>query len=102
MGLTTDEEIQAHWDAHHAKYRDEAMDEDGGLFLNHDAQWLFINKVCEIIGGEDAHKRFSPNELIAMCQEMSTSHEEYSHLMAAEDAAEANEEFYQSQRLGTL
>ena len=68
--LTTDQEIQAHWDAHHAKYRDEAMEEKAGLFLNHDAQWLFINKVCELIGGEDAHKRFTPNELIEMCEEM--------------------------------
>ena len=72
--LTTDQEIQAHWDAHHAKYRDEAMEEKAGLFLNHDAQWLFINKVCELIGGEDAHKRFTPNELIEMCEEMSESH----------------------------
>ena len=94
MALTTEEEIQAHWDAHHAKYRDEAMDEDGGLFVNGDARWLFINKVCEIIGGEDAHKRFSPNELIAMCQEMSTSHEEYQSLLECKDAADAHELFY--------
>tara|TARA_B100001057_G_scaffold223180_1_gene223476 strand:+ start:121 stop:405 length:285 start_codon:yes stop_codon:yes gene_type:complete len=72
--LTTDEQIQAHWDAHHAKYRDEAMDEKAGLFTNGDARWLFINKVCELIGGEDAHKRFTPNELIKMCEEMSESH----------------------------
>jgi len=95
MALTTEQEIQAHWDAHHAKYRDEAMDEDGGLFVNGDARWLFINKVCEIIGGEDAHKRFSPNELIAMCQEMSTSHEEYQNMLECKDAADAHKFYHQ-------
>ena len=62
--LTTDEQIQANWDAYHAKYRDAAMDEKEGFFTNGDTHWLFIKKVCELIGGEDALKRFTPNEII--------------------------------------
>ena len=36
----------------------------------------FVEKLCDIIGGEDAYYRFEKDELIQMCQEMSTSHEE--------------------------
>ena len=81
------------WDKRHQERRDEAMDEDGGLFVNSDAQWLFINKVSELIGGEDAHKRFSPNELIEMCKEMSDSHEELTNMKECKDAQESYELF---------
>ena len=62
----------------------------------------FLEELCDIIGGDDAYHRFHKDEIITMLKEMSTSHEEYTSLMETKDAAEAHEEFYQSQRLGSL
>ena len=54
----------------------------------------FVEQLCDIIGGEDAYYRFEKEELIKMCQEMSTSHEEYQNLLECKDAADAHETFY--------
>ena len=51
----------------------------------------FVEQLCDIIGGEDAYYRFEKEELIKMCQEMSTSHEEYQNLLECKDAAEVHE-----------
>ena len=51
----------------------------------------FVEQLCDIIGGEDAYYRFEKEELIKMCQEMSTSHEEYQNMLDCKDAAEVHE-----------
>ena len=51
----------------------------------------FVEQLCDIIGGEDAYYRFEKEELIKMCQEMSTSHEEYTNMQECRDAAEVHE-----------
>ena len=53
----------------------------------------FVEQLCDIIGGEDAYYRFEKEELIKMCQEMSTSHEEYQNLLECKEAADAHETF---------
>ena len=55
----------------------------------------FVEKLCDIIGGEDAYYRFEKEELIQMCQEMSTSHEEYQNELECRDAADAHEFYHQ-------
>ena len=62
----------------------------------------FVEELCDIIGGEDAYYRFEKDELIQMCKEMSTSHEEYQNLQECNDAKDAHELFYQSERIGQL
>ena len=51
----------------------------------------FVEQLCDIIGGEDAYYRYEKEELIKMCQEMSTSHEEYQNMLECKDAAEVHE-----------
>ena len=51
----------------------------------------FVEQLCDIIWGEDAYYRFEKEELIKMCQEMSTSHEEYQNMLDCKDAAEVHE-----------
>ncbi|AGG54602.1 hypothetical protein PRSG_00051 [Prochlorococcus phage P-SSP3] len=34
----------------------------------------FVEKLCDIIGGENAYYRFEKEELIEMCKEMSEIH----------------------------
>ena len=51
----------------------------------------FVEQLCDIIGGEDAYYRLEKDELLKMCQEMSTSHEEYQNMLACKDAAEVHE-----------
>ena len=62
----------------------------------------FLEQLCDIIGGEDAYYRFEKDELIEMLKEMSTSHEEYTNLQECNDAKEAHELFYQTERIGQL
>ena len=62
----------------------------------------FVEELCDIIGGEDAYYRFEKDELIQMCKEMSTSHEEYQNLQECNDAKDAHELFYQTERIGQL
>ena len=62
----------------------------------------FVEQLCDVIGGEDAYYRFEKEELIKMCQEMSNSHEELTNIKECKDAKEANELFYQSERVGSL
>ena len=59
-------------------------------------------EMCDIIGGEDAYDRFEHDELMDMLKEMSTSHEEYTNLQECNDAKEAHELFYQTERCGSL
>ena len=51
----------------------------------------FVEQLCDIIGGEDAYYRFEKDELLKMCQEMSTSHEEYTNMQECRDAREVHE-----------
>ena len=51
----------------------------------------FVEQLCDIIGGEDAYYRFEKDELLTMCQEMSTSHEEYQNMLECKDAREVHE-----------
>jgi hypothetical protein len=46
--------------------------------------------------------KYSPRELFEKLEEMSTSHEEYQNLQECNDAKEAHELFYQSERCGSL
>ena len=62
----------------------------------------FVEKLCDIIGGEDAYYRYDKDELLQMLEEMSTSHEEYMNLQECNDAKDAHELFYQSERVGQL
>ena len=59
-------------------------------------------EMCDIIGGEDAYDRFTHDELMDMLKEMSTSHEEYTNWQECNDAKEAHQFFYQSERIGQL
>ena len=51
-------------------------------------------EVCDIIGGEDAYKRFTHDEIMDMLKDMSTSHEEYQNELECRDAADAHKTFY--------
>lgn len=51
----------------------------------------FVEQLCEIIAGEDGYYNYSKEELIELCKEMSTSHEEYTNLMDCKDAAAIHE-----------
>ena len=51
----------------------------------------FLEELCNIIGGDGAWHRYSKDELITMCKEMSTSHEEYTNLMECKDAREVHD-----------
>ena len=62
----------------------------------------FLEELCDIIGGEDAINRYTKDELLDLLKEMSTSHEEYTNLQECNDAKEAHELFYQSERCGSL
>ena len=53
----------------------------------------FVEKLCDIIGGEDAYYRFEKDELIQMAQDLSTSAQEWNDLQEIKDAQDAHELF---------
>ncbi len=77
-------------------------DKDGGLVNSPMLAHWFLRNVCDVILGEDAMYKYSPRELFEKLEEISTSHDEYTNLQECNDAKEAHELFYQSERCGSL
>ena len=65
---------------------------------------IFVENLCDIIGGDNAYTRFSKEELIQMLQEMSTSAQEFNDLQ--EDIenriADYDDQEHRYERLGSL
>jgi hypothetical protein len=73
------------------EYNQEDNDEYDVTELERDELLRKHTEVCDIIGGEDAYKRFTHNEIMDMLKDMSTSHEEYQNELECRDAAEVHE-----------
>ena len=75
--------------------KDKAEQEDNDEYdlteLERDELLRRHTEVCDIIGGEDAYKRFTHDEIMDMLKDMSTSHEEYQNMLDCKDAAEVHE-----------
>ena len=64
---------------------------------------VFVEELCDIIGGDNAYSRFSKEELIEMLQEMSTAAEEYNDLQEdIENRITDYDEEHRYERLGSL
>ena len=61
---------------------------------------VFVEELCDIIGGDNAYTRFSKEELIDMLQVMSTSASEWDDLNEEKDIHDYYE--YRDERVGQL
>ena len=102
-GTPPDPDKDGIMELHHYRQAVEDYDKDGGLFTGEPMlkHWFVLN-VCDVLLGEDAMYKYSPRELFEKLEEISTSHDEYTNLQECNDAKEAHELFYQSERCGSL
>ena len=61
---------------------------------------VFVEDLCDIIGGDNAYTRFSKEEIIKMLQDMSTSASEWDDLNEEKDMHDYYE--YRDERVGQL
>ena len=61
---------------------------------------VFVEDLCDIIGGDNAYTRFSKEELIQMLQDMSTSASEWDDYNEEKDMHDYYE--YRDERVGQL
>ena len=62
----------------------------------------FNEQLCEIIAGEDGYYNYDKQEILELAKQMKTSAEEYTNLQECNDAKDAHQFFYQTERLGSL
>ena len=93
---------QGQWETIHYRRAIDSYEIEGGLVNNPLLQAWFVDNVCDVLLGENAQLRYSPRELFEKLEEISTSHDEYTNLQECNDAKDAHEFFYQSERCGSL
>ena len=72
-------------EVHHYRREVNAYEEDGGLINNPMLKHWFVINVCDVLLGEDAMYKYSPQELFEKLEEFSKDAKAYTDLLEEHD-----------------